>query len=147
MRLVVDLTSMARWLGPPVGLVRVQRHYSAEAAAFKASEVAFTVFDPVGRVLRQISPRIAAEIIAGDISCDMSFHPDPARIKMRFYDRWPNWARQSLMTIMRARRILITEIGAFARRYPGSPFLPFLERVENRLMKAHERRLIAHDGS
>lgn len=59
MRLVVDLTSMARWLGPPVGLVRVQRHYTA--AAFKAADVAFTVFDPIERVLRQVSPRMAAK--------------------------------------------------------------------------------------
>ena len=145
MRLVLDLTSMARWLGPPVGLVRVQRHYAAAAAAFKASEVAFTVFDPIDRVLRQVSPQMAAEIIAGDISCDMSFYPDPARIKMRFYDRWPNRARQSLMAIIKARRILITEIGAFSRRNPGSISLRFLERIENRLMKESERRLIARD--
>ncbi|WP_434722318.1 glycosyltransferase family 4 protein [Mesorhizobium sp. RIZ17] len=148
MRLVVDLTSMVRWLGPPVGLVRVQRHYAAAAAAFKASEVAFTVFDPFERVLRQVSPGMAAEIIAGDISCDMSFYPDPARIKMRFYDRWPSRARQLLMAIMRPRRVLITEIGAFGRRHPGSPFRRFLERIENRLMKENERRQVAReDGS
>ncbi|MDX8535183.1 glycosyltransferase family 1 protein [Mesorhizobium sp. VK25A] len=148
MRLVVDLTSMVRWLGPPVGLVRVQRHYAAAAAAFKASEVAFTVFDPIERVLRQVSPDMAAEIIAGDISCDMSFYPDPARIKMRFYDRWPNWARQLLMAMMKPRRVLITEIGAFGRRNPGNPFLRFLERIENRLMKENERRQVAReDGS
>ncbi|CDX39616.1 putative glycosyltransferase WbpX [Mesorhizobium sp. SOD10] len=145
MRLVVDLTSMARWLGPPVGLVRVQRHYSAAAATFEASEVAFTVFDPTERVLRQVSPQMAAEIIAGDISCDMSFYPDPARIKTRFYDRWPNWARQLLMAIIKPRRVLITEIGAFGRHNPGSSFLPLLERVENRLMKTNERRLVARD--
>jgi glycosyltransferase involved in cell wall biosynthesis len=145
MRLVLDLTSMARWLGPPVGLVRVQRRYAAAAAAFKSSEVAFTVFDPTDRVLRQVSPQMAAEIIAGDISCDMSFHPDPARIKMRFYDRWPNRARQSLMAVMKARRILITGIGAFSRRNPGSIALRFLERIESRLMKESERRLIARD--
>ncbi|MEI9405037.1 glycosyltransferase family 1 protein [Mesorhizobium argentiipisi] len=146
MRLVVDLTSMARWLGPPVGLVRVQRHYTA--AAFKAADVAFTVFDPIERVLRQVSPRMAAEIIAGDISCDMSFYPDPARIKMRFYDRWPNWARRLLMAVIKPRRVLITEIGAFGRRNPGSPFLRFLERIENRLMKQNERRQVAReDGS
>ncbi|MGX5804682.1 glycosyltransferase family 4 protein [Bradyrhizobium sp. Arg314] len=144
-RLVVDLTSMARWLGPPVGLVRVQRRYTAAAAAFKTSEVAFTVFDPIDRVLRQVSPQMAAEIIAGDVLCDMHFYPDPARIKMRFYDRWPNWARQLLMAIIRPRRILITEIGAFSRCNPGSSLLPLLERIENRLMKANERRLVARD--
>jgi hypothetical protein len=125
MRLVLDLTSMARWLGPPVGLVRVQRHYAAAAAAFTASEVVFTLFDPVDRVLRQVSPQIAAEIIAGDISCDMSFHPDPARIQMRFHDRWPNWARQSLMAVIRARRILTTEIGALSRRNSRQHFPSF----------------------
>ncbi|AZO15239.1 glycosyltransferase family 1 protein [Mesorhizobium sp. M2A.F.Ca.ET.043.05.1.1] len=145
MRLVVDLTSMARWLGPPVGLVRVQRHYSAAAAAFTASDVAFTVFDPVDRVLRQVSPQLAAEIIAGDISCDMHFHPDPARVKVQFYDRWPNWARQALMAIIRPRRILITEIGAFTRHNPDSSLVPLLERIENRLMKPNERRLVARD--
>ncbi|MBZ9734872.1 glycosyltransferase family 4 protein [Mesorhizobium sp. CA18] len=146
MRLVVDLSSMVRWLGPPVGLVRVQRHYAAAAAAFKASEVAFTVFDPIERVLRQVSPNMAAEIIAGDISCDMSFYPDPARFKTRFYDRWPNWARRSLMAIIRPRRILIMEIGAFGLRNPGSPLLRFLERIENRLMKETERRQVAGVG-
>ncbi|RWL95851.1 MAG: glycosyltransferase family 1 protein [Mesorhizobium sp.] len=145
MRLVIDLTSMARWLGPPVGLVRVQRHYSAAAAAFTASDVAFTVFDPVDRVLRQVSPQLAAEIIAGDISCDMHFYPDPARIKVQFYDRWPNWARQALMAIIRPRRILITEIGAFTRHNPDSSLVPLLERIENRLMKPNERRLVARD--
>ncbi|TPJ32819.1 glycosyltransferase family 1 protein [Mesorhizobium sp. B2-8-3] len=145
MRLVVDLSSMVRWLGPPVGLVRVQRHYAAAAAAFKASDVAFTVFDPIERVLRQVSPGMAAEIIAGDISCDMSFYPDPARIKIRFYDRWPKWARRLLMTIIRPRRMLITEIGAFGRRHPGSPFLRFLERIENRLMKETEQRQVARE--
>ncbi|TIV64933.1 MAG: glycosyltransferase family 4 protein [Mesorhizobium sp.] len=145
MRLVVDLTSMARWLGPPVGLVRVQRHYSAAAAAFTASDVAFTVFDPVDRVLRQVSPQLAAEIIAGDISCDMHFYPDPARVKVQFYDRWPNWARQALMAIIRPRRILITEIGAFNRHNPDSSLVPLLERIENRLMKPNERRLVARD--
>lgn len=148
MRLVVDLTSMARWLGPPVGLVRVQRHYSAAAAAFKVSDVAFTVFDPIERVLRQVSPQMAAEIIAGDISCDMHSYPDPARIKTRFYDRWPNWARQALMAIIKPRRVLITEIGAFGRRNPASPFLRFLGRIENRLMKENERRqVVRKDGS
>ncbi|TIV65554.1 MAG: hypothetical protein E5V93_24405, partial [Mesorhizobium sp.] len=141
MRLVVDLTSMARWLGPPVGLVRVQRHYSAAAAAFTASDVAFTVFDPVDRVLRQVSPQLAAEIIAGDISCDMHFYPDPARVKVQFYDRWPNWARQALMAVIRPRRILITEIGAFTRHNPDSSLVRLLERIENRLMKPNERRL------
>jgi glycosyltransferase involved in cell wall biosynthesis len=148
MRLVVDLTSMVRWLGPPVGLVRVQRRYTAAAAAFKASEVAFTVFDPIDRVLRQVSPQMTAEIIAGDISCDMHFYPDPARIKIQFYDRWPNWARQLLMAIIRPRRILITEIGAFSRHNPGSSLLPLLERIENRLMKETERWQVAReDGS
>ncbi|TGP49804.1 glycosyltransferase family 1 protein [bacterium M00.F.Ca.ET.230.01.1.1] len=145
MRLVVDLTSMARWLGPPVGLVRVQRRYTAAAAAFKASDVAFTVFDPVDRVLREVSPQLAAEIIAGDISCDMHFYPDPARIKIKFYDRWPNWARQALMAIIRPRRILITEIGAFIRHNPDSSLVPLLERIENRLMKPNERRLVTRD--
>ncbi|WP_167449056.1 glycosyltransferase family 4 protein [Mesorhizobium hawassense] len=145
MRLVVDLTSMARWLGPPVGLVRVQRRYTAAAAVFKTSEVAFTVFDPIDRVLRQVSPQIAAEIIAGDISCDMHFYPDPARIKVRFYDHWPNWARQLLMVIIKPRRILITEIGAFTRHNPDSSLLALLERIENRLMKPNERRLVARD--
>ena len=148
MRQVIDISSMVRWLGPPVGLVRVQRRYGAAATALPESEVSFTVFDPIKRVLRQVPPEIASEIVAGSISCDMSFYPDPARIKMRFYDRWPTWARQMLMAIIRPRRILISEIGALRRRNPHRISMPLLDRIESRLMKAEERRLIARgDGS
>jgi len=146
-RLVVDLSSMLRWVGPPVGLVRVQRRYAA-AAASTAWDVTFTVFDPVKRTLLRVSPEVAAEIIAGDITCDMTFSPDPARMKMRFYDHWPNWARRLLIAMIRPRRLLISEIGGFRRKNPHSAILPLLEKIDDWLTKATERRLVTReDGS
>ena len=148
MRIVFDLSSVVRWIGPPVGLVRVQRHYGAAAAAFTASDVRFTAFDPIKRVPMQIPPDVAAEIIAGETACDMSFYPDPPRIKTRFYDRWPNWARRLLMAIIRPRRLLLMEFGAFRRKNPRSGLLRLLSRVENRLTRPAERlQLAREDGA
>lgn len=145
-RLVVDLSSMLRWVGPPVGLVRVQRRYGAVAAAAIECEVRFTVFDPLRRTLAQVSPDMAGEIVAGDVACDMAVYPDPARTALRFYDHWPHWAQQLLMTTIKPRRSLIAEINAFRRKHPRSALLPRLERIQNKLMKPGERRAILREG-
>lgn len=145
MRLVFDLSSMVRWHGPPVGMMRVQQHYSALALGLGEPEVVFTAFDPVKRVMMQVSPDMAAAIIGGEVACDMSFYSDPARIKVRFYDRWPGWARRLLIAAIRPRRLLRLEVGAFRRSHPGKTLAPLLDRIDNWLTKPAER-LTGKDG-
>jgi len=139
MRLVFDLSSMVRWHGPPVGLVRAQRHYAAVALASAASDVVFTVFDPIGRVPMQVPRDMAAAIVAGDVACDLSFYPDPMRIKVRFHDRWPRWARALLMAIIRPRRILRLELGALRHNAPRGRLAPLMDRLDRWLTKPAER--------
>ena len=55
-RLIVDVSSIARWVGPAVGIVRVERELAAFAEAHR-SDTVLSFYDPRIRQFRALRPR------------------------------------------------------------------------------------------
>jgi glycosyltransferase involved in cell wall biosynthesis len=78
-RLILDVSSLVRWAGPPVGIVRVESEIAAAAtAASLPLELAF--FDPAKQVFRSLAPAWAEALLGWHAAID-SFGLDRVFVK------------------------------------------------------------------
>src|SRR6516162_808366 len=54
-RLILDISTIARWTGPPVGIVQVEYELALHAAP-RRPDVQLTFYDPVTESLRALRP-------------------------------------------------------------------------------------------
>ena len=69
-RLILDISTLARWTGPPVGMIRAESElYRAASAMGLPMEPAF--FDPSRAAFRRLNPAYAAKVLGwhGTIDC------------------------------------------------------------------------------
>lgn len=69
---MLDVSSLARWTGPPVGIARVERAIATEAA--ERSGAVFCFWDPGAGLLRRLRPQWAATVLDWHGRLDL---PDP----------------------------------------------------------------------
>ena len=67
MRIVFDLTTSARWDGPPVGIVNVQRQLARHAPRVEASDVEYVIYDLSRRGFRRLRSEVVEAILDGEI--------------------------------------------------------------------------------
>lgn len=106
MRLIVDLSTLARWQGPPVGIPRCQAKY-ADYALREIPEAIFTVFDPRSMRYRPLIRDAAAAIIHGRITPDMNMMPDATNMRRRTIDSVPHSLRPAYWWVTKFRRKLL----------------------------------------
>jgi len=113
-RIVFDISSLARWAGPSVGIVRVERELALWARKHDPGAV-FVFFDPIAQAFRPIRPQWLDEILEGRAIVQTWGLPDPAPGRTRGIDRVPGplmaparWLlqfRRQLMMLLERRRL------------------------------------------
>ena len=141
--IVFDLTSAARWSGPPVGIVRAQREL-ARWARDHLPNLVFAAFDPTTMDYRALSARHADAFIAGTASLNTWASPDPTGRRRRRSAWLPSW----LYSALQARRTVLRLL----ERFRLADRRPRLSRVADRLQRAlitprHRGFMINDDGS
>jgi len=142
-RVVFDLSSAARWSGPPVGIVRAQRELARWARDHRP-DVVFALFDPRGMDYRAVSPRLVDAFIAGEATLNAWNMPDATGARVRRGAWMPLW----LSNILQARRtsLRILERIRLDERRPG------LSRMADQLQRPlisrrYHASMINPDGS
>lgn len=105
-RIVFDISTLARWSGPSVGIVRVERELALWARKHK-SGVVFVMFDPLSQNYRPIQGRWLDAILEGSAFVQTWGLPDPRRRRKRGIDRVPGLLRTPAMWVLQLRRQLI----------------------------------------
>ena len=142
-RIVFDLTSAARWNGPPVGIVRSQRELARWAKAH-LPDVVFALFDPRAMGYREVSPHNAAAFIAGEASLNAWSLPDATGGRVRRSAGIPTW----LTNLLQLRRSLLRVLERM-RLADGHPRLAQLADALQRplISPRHRAPMINPDGS
>lgn len=142
-RVVFDLTSAARWSGPPVGIVRAQLEL-AKWARRRLPTAVFAAFDPLTMAYRALSLSHADAFIAGTASLNAWALPEPTGRRQRRSARLPAW----LYAAMQWRRTTLRVLERVRLSRRGSR----LERLADGLQRAlitprHRAPMINDDGS
>jgi glycosyltransferase involved in cell wall biosynthesis len=144
--LFFDLSSLLRWSGPPVGIVRVQQKY-ADYARRNIPEVRFTVFDPTLDCWREIAPEWIDPIIRGDACTDMSLLPDASGQKRRLRDRMPRPIRNGTYWVLQSRRKALDALEGIRLTAGSGLIRQIAGRLAEPLISAkHRSRYYAPDG-
>lgn len=97
-RLILDISTIARWVGPPVGIVRVESELAQYAARCRP-DVQLTFYDPVTETLRALQPEWQDLIVGMDGAIDtigIDFR--------RHRPRWRNLVSLRYPAVMRLER-------------------------------------------
>jgi glycosyltransferase involved in cell wall biosynthesis len=77
-RTILDVSSLARWAGPPDGILRVEHALAAHAMA-QRPDIQLAVFDPLTAEFRSLAPAFAGAIVSWDGAIDAASFDDPRR--------------------------------------------------------------------
>lgn len=130
-RYFFDLTTSAKWSGPAVGIVRVERELARRAAKLaKGAGLGFTVYDPHQAAFVEIRNALVPEILSGQATIDFELDrqppaqsPSPARRRVRQFllDRPHAYRAVQRMRGHRFSLRDIAEIAAAERRKQAAP--------------------------
>ncbi len=142
MRVLFDLSSLIRWRGPKVGMIRAQQEL-ARYLRGSGSEIVFTVFDPYLNRPRAIRPEWVDRVIENEASVEPALLWNAAGRDRPLLRRLPRPIGNSLFWLTRFRRKLISELerGLFVNGKQGG----WRERLVRRLIKDRERSLYLND--
>ena len=139
-RLLIDLSTLVRWHGPPVGIARCQQKY-AEYAFRHIDGVEFTLFDPRHLQYRPVSKSDGEAILCGKLKVDMTMMPDLNRHRRHFVDRIPAPLRPAFWWLTRSRRKLVSLLEKYRLNARSPQWAGGLERFQARLITAKHRNL------
>ena len=89
-RVIFDVSSIARWTGPAVGIARVENALAAYAMAHRP-DIVLSIYDPGTGSFRALEPEWAAQIIAWDASLEIlqfEYRRDRQRLRNRLPSRY-----------------------------------------------------------
>jgi glycosyltransferase involved in cell wall biosynthesis len=122
--LIYDISSLARWSGPAVGIARTDRELALWVRTNRPDAV-FAFFDPERQVFRRVDLSWVDLILAGDALIDLLGMPSPHRHRTRGIERIPKRLRPAVLWLLQFRRKLL---GALERL-----------RIKQRRQKTRER--------
>jgi glycosyltransferase involved in cell wall biosynthesis len=98
-RIIFDISSVSRWLGPPVGIIR-REHELARHALARRPDIAFSFFDVASSSFRAVDPRWVERLAGWNHAIELgSADPkgrrlNPSRISLTLWlERWRLAAR------------------------------------------------------
>lgn len=146
-RLIFDVSSLAAWTGPSVGIVRAERQFALWARE-NLHNVEFAVFDPVGQVYRTVNGRWRDAVLNGSAIINFWNLPDAVSQKHHRSDWIPTPIKPALMWALQFRRSLIFALER-VRILAVKPCLRRLAEILQRaLMSEKYRKLMTQtDGS
>lgn len=107
--MLFDLSSLIRWYGPPVGIVRAQQQLARYARQHRP-DVQFTVFDPLaGRLCALLPPWVDA-VIDNRLSIDNQLWPDPTSPKTKYLRDLPRPVAEAYLWATKFRRKLLSAV-------------------------------------
>lgn len=146
-RIVFDISSLARWSGPSVGIVRVERELALWARKHK-SGVAFVMFDPLSQNYRPIQDRWLDAILEERAVVQTWGLPDPARARKRGIDRVPDLLRTPAMWLLQFRRQLMMALERLRISANRNWIVRTAEAAQRLLMTVrYSRQMVRRDGT
>jgi glycosyltransferase involved in cell wall biosynthesis len=125
-RLIVDATTLIRWWGPPVGIVRVQAEV-VRWALDHAPAAVLSVYDSRLKIFRMLDRAVARELVADRALVDLSLLTDPRPIR-----------RSALRTFFARIEIKLRPVLRFGRTLSCA-----LDEIRRRLRPGATQRLVA----
>jgi glycosyltransferase involved in cell wall biosynthesis len=146
-RLVIDVSSIARWAGPPVGITRVEQQLAAWAR-HQLNGTLFALFDPRQLRYREVRSPWLESILDGQASLDTLGLPNPTRPGRRRSDRIPPFLQSMARWGLQFRRTLLMTLEAHRLRAPHGRAASAIDALQRRLMSEKYRRfMVQADGS
>ncbi len=142
-RLVFDISSLVRWSGPPVGIVRVQRELALWARR-RIPGVRFAIFDPASMAFRHAAPRYLDDLLSGAASLNAWALPDASGGRTRRSARVP----PALYSIIQTRRTLLRVLERARLGSPDTRVARIAEHVQRGLISPrYAAAMLNPDGS
>jgi glycosyltransferase involved in cell wall biosynthesis len=142
-RLIFDISSLARWTGAPVGIIRTQRELALWARRERPDAV-FAIFDSTLMRYRRVADGCIDAFIAGEASLNAWAMPDPTGARERRSRMIP----APLYAALQARRTSLRLLER-VRLQPGRPRAARLaDRAQRALItRRHAQAMLNSDGS
>ena len=143
----IDLTTLACWRGPPVGIARCQARYASYALRH-IGNVRFTLFDPAIRRHRHLETDTARRIIEGSLKVDTTTLPDLNPHRRHFVDKFPAVLQPLYWWVTKPRRRLISLLENIRLSRRLGRVSGLAGRMQEALIKEKERsRYYFDDGT
>ena len=142
-RLIFDISSVARWTGAPVGIVRTQRELAIWARRERPDTV-FAIFDSRLMRYRRVADERLSAFIAGEASLNAWAMPDPTGARQRRSRMVP----APVYAALQARRTSLRLLERL-RLQPGHPRAArFADRAQRALItRRYAQAMLNPDGS
>ncbi len=145
-RLIVDLSSLARWYGPAVGITRVERIYASWARTHRPRTV-FAFYDPLTREFREIKQEWIDPLLAGNAVVDLWGIPEPSPTRRHKSERIPVSIRPPAMAILQLRRQMLVWLERIRLTAKNGRLAELAGRLQMLLMsEKYRNRMITASG-
>lgn len=142
-RILFDISMSMRWVGPPAGIVRVERKLALWAHA-NIHNIEFVFFDPSRlaycTVVRDVQP-----FLIGDAAIDTFGQTNPALPGRRRTDRVPAWFKTAFLWIVQARHMALNRLEGLRLATQNAWLARLADRLQRRLLSDRYRRFMVRE--
>ena len=142
-RVLFDVSTLARWAGPAVGIIRVE-HELVRWADEHAKNVRFVFFDLRRGVYREVNKKWISPLIERTVSIDPWVMPS-AKQRRRRSDRIPGAVKPAVMWVLQFRRSMLLLLERIRLKARGPILRAFAERLQRPLISARYRPYMFQD--
>jgi glycosyltransferase involved in cell wall biosynthesis len=139
-RVVFDVSTSMRWMGPPVGIVRVERMLALWAHA-NVPGVVFAFFDPNRLAYCEVITDVH-QFLTGEAALDTLELTNPALPRKRRTDHVPAALQPLFLWISQTRRTALNRLEGVRLRTRRPWFAHLADRLQRWLMSAKYRRFM-----
>jgi glycosyltransferase involved in cell wall biosynthesis len=146
-RIFYDVSHQTRHVGPPTGIIRVDRELARWADAHLRS-VSFVLYDPSSESFRQVKPHLARDILADNIFVDWSRQPKASDGRRRPADRILRALGPASSWFLRPRPQIIYALDRLRVRCKGARLASAVAAFQRLFFdRRYRNRLFKIDGS
>jgi glycosyltransferase involved in cell wall biosynthesis len=138
-RLFLDVTALVRWVGPAVGIVRVEAEL-ARYAVERRADVEFLVYDSRVHDYRLVKRHLVPQLLTGDLFVEHTGIPDPRSVSRSRLRAFLNRCDHKLIYFRRPRRAAILTL-EWLRAKVAPRWRASVEAVQSRFFNDRYRRL------
>ncbi|RAI42299.1 glycosyltransferase family 4 protein [Rhodoplanes roseus] len=144
-RILLDLSTTMRWVGPPVGILRVEGEY-ARFARRRLPNAGFVFFDPDDLCYRHVRDEAADAVLNEDAVIDTVGLPDPTGRRSHKTNIVPARLRPAALWVLRSRHQALMALERMRRTAPP-PLARAAERIQRHLITDKDRHvMVRSDG-
>ena len=136
--LIYDISSLARWSGPAVGIARTDRELALWVRS-NHPDFVFVFFDPEKQVFRRVNPSWVDLILSGDAVIDVLGMPSPHRHRTRGIELVPKKLRPAALWLLQFRRKLLEALERLRIKQHRQKIRQKIEGLQDLLMSRKHR--------